>query len=196
MPSAALNKWHSVRVSRITRLRRAHTAYLRTAYGRRTGAEEINHSLVLHLASEFQGFARDLHNEGVAAVVAQLAPADPSRQKVLRIPYVITRKLDRGNATPSVLESDFGLLGFHLWTALSDHDASAGIWLKNLEALNRARNGVAHSDDAKIVAVVRSGWPLTLASIDVWQNSLDALAGALDNVLGRYLKNLLGKHVW
>jgi hypothetical protein len=196
MPSAALNQWRSVRVSRITRLRRAHTAYLRTDYGRRTGAEEINHSLVLRLASEFQGFARDLHTEAVAAVVAQLAPADPFRQEVLRAPYVSARQLNRGNATPAVLRYDFQLLGLHLWPALRAHDVSADVWQKNLDALNQARNGLAHADDTKIAAVVASGWSMTLSSIDVWQNSLDALAGALDDVLGRYLADFLGKHVW
>jgi hypothetical protein len=63
MTSVALNAWRSTRAGRLDRLRSAHTAIGGSGRGRRWVTEELNHALVLRLAAEFQGFARDLHEE-------------------------------------------------------------------------------------------------------------------------------------
>jgi hypothetical protein len=141
MSSVALVDWKSVRASRIERLRAAHFAFLRTGTGRKVGTTEIQHSLILRLASEFQGFARDLHTEAVGAVLDWLCPGDVGRQQVLQLPYLEGRRLDRGNADSAGLAHDFGLLGVGFWHTLGSRHKTARQWRVNLESLNATRNG-------------------------------------------------------
>jgi hypothetical protein len=54
------------------------------------------------LASEFQGFARELHDEAGVFVVRHLAPGNPQLQDVLHLPYAVNRKLNQGNADPAL----------------------------------------------------------------------------------------------
>src|SRR5258706_5507000 len=115
MPSAALQTWASTRTDRLDRLRAAHRAFGGRARGRRWETEELNHALVLRLASEFQGFARDLHDEAGLFVTRSVAYGNPRLQVTLRIPYTANRSLSRGNATRDSLATDFALFGIDLW---------------------------------------------------------------------------------
>jgi hypothetical protein len=117
MVSASLVSWRSARLRRLDRLRAAHDLY-GSGPGRRWETEELNHALVLRLASEFQGFARDLHREALDAVVLTVGRSAPGMAAVLSIPYVSARRLDRGNADPQALNKDFGLFGMRLWAEL------------------------------------------------------------------------------
>lgn len=58
MSSAALTSWRTDRAARLDRLVAAHAAVGGAGPGRRWVTEELNHALILRLASEFQGFAR------------------------------------------------------------------------------------------------------------------------------------------
>src|SRR5690348_9491697 len=100
MSSAALSTWASVRSDRIDRLRAAHEAFGGSGRGRRWVTDELNHALILRLASEFQGFSRDLHNEAGLVLTGAIAPGNQQLQDNLRIPYTANRKLDQGNADP------------------------------------------------------------------------------------------------
>src|SRR5580698_3666475 len=108
MSSASLLTWTSARTDRIKRLRAAHQAFGGTGPGRRWVTDELNHALILRLASEFQGFARDLHDEAGSFVARFLAPGDQQLQGSLRLPYTLNRKLNQGNADPGTLGNDFG----------------------------------------------------------------------------------------
>lgn len=68
--------------------------------------DELNHALVLRLASEFQGYSRDLHNEAGLVLTRSVAPGNQQLQDNLRIPYTANRKLDQGNADPGSLGAD------------------------------------------------------------------------------------------
>src|SRR5688572_2674942 len=118
MVSAALSEWRSARDTRLNNLLGAHVAVGGSAAGRRGATEALNHALVLRLASEFQGFCRDLHDEAVRLLVETLAPGDLKLQEILARPYLAARKLDRGNAEPGGLGHDFGLLGMTMWPDL------------------------------------------------------------------------------
>lgn len=195
MPSAALQAWATSRTERIDRLREAHAAYGR-GRGRRWKTEELNHALVLRLASEFQGFTRDLHNESVIFIARTVAPT-PAIEVVLRIPYTANRKLDYGNAGPGNLGTDFALLGVQIWADLRTHyPVRAPEWSKKLEALNTARNGIAHDDASKRAKVKGDGWPMTLSSVDLWKSALDGLAKGMDRVVGEYLESMFGVPPW
>ncbi len=161
----------------------AHIAVGGSRAGRRWATEELNHALVLRLASEFQGFCRDLHDEALGGLLLAVAPADSLMRKVLRFPYRTCRSLDRGNADPACLGNDFGLIGVRLWQELREkYPMRAEEWRSRLELLNDARNGIAHDDETKLAKVREAGWPLTLASVRKWRRALDGLAKAMDDV--------------
>jgi hypothetical protein len=96
MASTSLMMWAAARANRIKRLRAAHEAFGGTGPGRRWVTDELNHALILRLASEFQGFARDLHDETGAFVARCLAPGNQQLQDSLRIPYTLYRKMNQG----------------------------------------------------------------------------------------------------
>jgi hypothetical protein len=189
--------WAAARADRIKRLRAAHEAFGGTGPGRRWVTDELNHALILRLASEFQGFARDLHNESGLFVARSLAPGDQQLQRSLRLPYSLNRKLNQGNADPGTLGNDFSLFGIELWPELqARYPSHAKGWNQKLSALNTARNGIVHDDSAKIARVQGDGWPLTLRSVDRWKSSLDGLTRGMDSVVGGQLKLKYGTSPW
>jgi hypothetical protein len=159
--------------------------------------DELNQALILRLASEFQGFARDLHDEAGLFVASYLAPGNPQLQDSLRIPYTVGRRLSQGNADPGTLGNDFGLFGIALWAELNArYRDRARDWNLKLAALNLARNGIVHDDGAKVARVQADGWPLTLRSVDRWKSALDGLARGMDLVVGGQLKLVYGAAPW
>jgi len=197
MSSASLSTWASARTDRIKRLRAAHQALAGTGPGRRWVTEELNHALILRLASEFQGFARDLHDETGVFVARCLAPGNLQLQDVLLLPYAVNRKLNQGNADPGTLGNDFSMFGIVLWMALqARYQTRAKEWNQKLAALNMARNGIVHDDGAKVARVQADGWPLTLQSVDRWKSALDGLTQGMDRVVGGHLKLAYGAPPW
>lgn len=197
MPSAALGQWRSIRKSKLDNLLAAHVAVGGSNAGRRWATEELNHAIILRLASEFQGYCRDLHDEAVQVVVGVAAPADPRLRQVLALPYRSARRLDRGNAEPGGLGNDFALLGVTLWPDLrTRYPAKGPEWRRKLGLLNDARNGIAHDDADKIAGVTAAGWPLTLPSIRRWRSALDGLAEGMDHVVGDSLRHLVKVEPW
>ena len=86
--------------------------------GRKWNTDQLNRSLVLAVAAEFQGFARDLHDVCVDAFVAEAAPRNAALRTVLRAQLTENRALDKWNATPGNLGADFGRFGIALWPDL------------------------------------------------------------------------------
>ena len=157
----------------------------------------LNHSLILRLASEFQGFARELHQDTSEAVVAAFAPGNMARQIVMRRPYLTGRRLDRGNADPDALRQDFGLFGVDFWPELDRrYPGRAPGWRHHLRLLNTARNGLAHDDEQRISEVLGQGWLLTLPFVHRWRNTLDGLANGMDHVIGHYVHRTFGVRPW
>jgi hypothetical protein len=165
MPSLALITWQNDRTARLDRLEAAPASLDGMGPGARKLTEELNHALVLRLATEFQGFVRDLHDEAASALVAALAPHNPPRQERLRVPYEHARRVDRGNADPEALRRDFELFDLHLWDELRHRNPKRGRrWRDRLGLLHEARNGLAHADGQKLARVVALGWPITIRS--------------------------------
>ncbi|WP_344315332.1 hypothetical protein [Fodinicola feengrottensis] len=182
---------------KLDRLMQTHVIVAGSGSGRRWAAEELNHAIVLRLASEFQGFCRELHTEAVDFVADVLSRGDHGLKVMVRFPYEHGRRLDRGNADPSALGSDFGLLGMRIWDALrSTYPAKGELWRRKLELLNAARNGIAHDDQTKLGVVRAAGWPLTLASARSWRAGLDGLVVGMDHVVKRHVQDTLKVSPW
>jgi hypothetical protein len=182
---------------RLDRLLSAHLAVGGSGAGRRWATEELNHAILLRLASEFQGFCRDLYDEAVESLVHAASPGDIDLRRTLAVPFVAARRLDRGNAEPGTLGNDFGLLGIPLWPELKARYPSKGEqWRRKLELLNEARNGIVHDDTGKLEKVHAAGWSTTLSDIRRWRSGLDGLAAAMDHVIGHHLCRLLKVTPW
>jgi hypothetical protein len=197
MASNALVEWRTVRSVRIDRLMQAHVLVGGVGSGRRWATDEINHALVLRLTSEFQGFCRALHDEAIVAIMDAVAMGDASLRDALRKVYTAARRLDRGNAEPGGLGSDFSLFNMRLWEALQiRYPARTRDWSRELELLNEARNALAHDDQAKLIKVRSAGWPATLESVRRWRGALDGLAAAMDEVTRDHLADMLKTTPW
>jgi hypothetical protein len=106
--------------------------------------------LVITLAAEFQGFARDLHDDGTSALLSGSedgVPIPATLVAVVRPLLSSNRRIDRGNADPSALGEDFGRFGLSWWMALTALDprthldrstCNASLWLAT-ESLTRTR---------------------------------------------------------
>lgn len=85
MASVALATWRTARSSRLDQLFAVHDRIdPRSGPGRRVGTEQLNLALMVALAGEWQGFARDLHDEAVDFFVGEVAAAgsDPGAERL------------------------------------------------------------------------------------------------------------------
>jgi len=189
MTSQALLIWRTDRQSRLDKLFSAHYTLGGKGRGRRWTTEQINWALVLLLAAEFQGFARDLHDEAGDFFVRQAAEGNVVLESVIKRQIRHGRKLDHGNAQPASLGADFELLGLLLWAALKIRCPNmAKKWHKNLVRLNETRNALAHSH-----AVAIRNLMVNLDIIRSWRKSMDGLARKMDDVVAEYLRGLFGE---
>jgi hypothetical protein len=191
--SASRDDWLSSRVDRLNELFDTHTTLAGTLPGKRWGTEQINWATVLRIAGEFQGFARDLHDEASAYAVSRTALVSGATADLLRQYLTLNRQLDRGNAQPASLGSDFGRLGMSFWPDLTAHKVMASRWNDSLSRLNQARNGIAHDDQAKMRAVASAGWPLShRRTAERFLRDVKQLVDAMDIVVGAHLQTLFG----
>jgi hypothetical protein len=154
----------------------------------------LNEALVLRLAAEFQAFTRDLHDQASDQFAAWVAPGSATVQTVVRRRLTENRQLDRGNAHPASLGSDFGRFGFELWPALSArHRGPTQRHNQSLERLNQARNAIAHGDEAPLVTLRAEGFPLVLTTFRRWRQDVEGLAANLDFEVAAQLGRLFGK---
>jgi hypothetical protein len=195
--SISLRKWRTDRALKLDRLMQAHIIVGGSGAGRRWATEELNHAIVLRLASEFQGFSRDLHSEATVCVVKVLAQGDRRLEEVMQLLYKTGRRLDRANADPGTLGNDFAMLGLEFWPDLRIRYPQMGErWRRSLEALNNARNAVAHDDEERLRRSYTAGWPLTLESVRRWRKGLDGLAAGMDHLTGRHIEQLWKVTPW
>lgn len=197
MVSTALLTWQGKRSNGLANLESAHSALTTGFRGRQWLTEEINHALIVRLMSELQGFARDLYDESVTVFVNPAVVPAPWLRPLLVTQFRTARALDRGNAGPSNLGSDFGRLGVKLWDELG---TAYGVsqrkgWNDAVERLNEARNAIAHNNPDQL-AGARATQPLTIKTVRKWRKDLDGLVVGMDNVLGKYLATVSGSHPW
>lgn len=192
VPSSALTAWTTTRAAHIDDLLAAHTALGGSGPGRRWRTEQLNWATTLALAAEFQGYCRDLHDLTTDEFAQWTGQLNGALQHVITARLTEGRQLDRGNAHPGSLGSDFGRFGLQLWKELARRrPARASKWREALEALNDARNGIAHADASKIAGLVQRGYPLSqLRTTRRFRGALDGLAPMLDDVVADHLGRL------
>jgi hypothetical protein len=192
--SHARAEWLTKRSNRIDELVSAHAMVRQPGPGGQWRTGQINAAIVVRVAVEFQGYSRDLHDEAVDHMANHLTATSGAIASVFRSSLTLNRALDKVNAQPSSLGSDFGRLGMAFWPALkAAFPATAGYWHTELETLNEARNGLAHHDEAKLRSVADAGSPTgQLATARRFRRSMNNLVGGIDTVVGNHLQSLIG----
>lgn len=193
MPSISHRRWATSRANALDEIALAHAAVGGPGRGRRYVTQQVNQAYAVLLASQFQGFCRDLHSESVGYLITAIAPPPPLRLLV-QAEFTRGRQLDRGNAQASSLGADFGRLGINFWAEVDNHDPRNGTRRGLLEVLNTWRNAIAHQDfdPAKLGGTMT----LRLAQVQRWRAVCRRLAQSFDEVMRNHLQALTGAPPW
>lgn len=191
MSSKAYRRWISTRAAELDQMENAHSAVGGKVRGRRYTTDQINHAYAVLLASQFQGFCKDLHSESVEALTGVIEPL--ILRPVIRRELTRERKLDRGNANPGNLGEDFGRLGVAFWSEVEKLSPKNAARNKALETLNHWRNAIVHQD----LASPRLGSSkLRLAQVRIWRVACGKLAWSFDRVMQERIIIVTGKSPW
>ncbi len=144
------------------------------------------------LASQFQGFCRDLHDECIHHLARAMPSADLKR--IVREEFELHRRLDAGNPNTGNIGADYNRLGLIFWTAVEADHARNSDRRAALDALIQWRNAIAHQnfDPAKLGG--RS--TILLHEVRAWRSACDGLAWSFDRVMWTYLHGLTGTAPW
>jgi hypothetical protein len=191
MPSRSLLEWQTVRSQALDEIEYAHRGVAHSRRGSRYATQQVNHAYVVLLASQFQGFCRELHSECIDFVVNSIIP--PARASVCEEALKRNRALDRGNANPANLGSDFGIFRINFWDKVVGFDARNSDRRDYLYELNRWRNAIAHHDfnPAKLGSTV-----LRVRRVRAWRAACEQLAISFDEVLHRHFATAMGVSPW
>jgi len=180
--------WQTESTQELDELEAAHSAVGGSGRGRRYATEQINHAYLVMLAAQFQLFCRGLHDETTSHVCATTKPAH--LQDVLRTLLSQGRKLDRGNAYPGGIGSDFGRFGISFWDRVLALDRRNRRRQAKLELLNHWRNAIGHQDFNKPELGGRN--TITLPDVRRFRKACDGLTVAFDEVMRLYLEQDVG----
>lgn len=89
----------------------------------------------LALSAEFQGFARDLHDEVADAVLRQVERESKLGGRLLRDLLGEGRAIDHGNVRPKNLAKDFRRFDLELWDVMEARDRRTSARREKLEEL-------------------------------------------------------------
>jgi len=180
-------RWQGERADRLEELLTEHSRMGGAGVGRRTETQQINWALILQLAAEFQGFARDLHADATDVFASWAAGGQLQLETAISALLSRQLKLDKGNAHKDSLSDAFERFGLQWWPALQLRSGHTVRRQAQLELLNRARNAIAHSNAAQIAKLRGEGYPLTLVTARRWRSSLNGLARTMDAELSVHL---------
>ncbi|MPZ33868.1 MAG: hypothetical protein GEV13_23235 [Rhodospirillales bacterium] len=193
--SLALDFWLEIQSSRLDEFEGAHKAVGGSGRGRRFATQQINRAYAVLLAAQFQAFCRLLHDECTRALIGSIPSAD--LQVVARANFFTGLAMDRGNANPGNIGSDFGRLGLKLWDELNALNPKNALRNKQLNELNVWRNANVHEDFRD-----RGTFPagqrtiLRLPKVREWRRTCDSLASDMDGLMHGYVGKLMGRPPW
>src|SRR5262249_56289494 len=95
MPSLAFQDWSVRRAAALDEIEHAHRSVGGTGPGRRYLTQQINQAYAVLLASQFQGFCRELHEDCVDHLVASVV--SPVLLPLYRDNLLFGRQLATGN---------------------------------------------------------------------------------------------------
>ena len=206
MSSFALQAWQQTRSRQLDELDAAHGAVGGHGPGRRSATLQLNHAYAVVLASQFQGFCRDLHSEcadvvtnaidaaGASTAVDGSALADIALTALTR-----NRQLDRGNASAGSIGADFKAFDLDIWDAARQLDARTSLRVRRLDQLNVWRNAIAHQDfdfSRHQRELLGDASRLGLGDVRAFRSSCNGLAVTFDSALAEHLETIVGGRPW
>lgn len=188
--SHSLEWWRTTRRAGLDQIEAAHASVGGTGPGRRYATLQVNHAYAVLLASQFQGFCRDLHSEAADVVASAVRPEE--LQPLVKQRLVAGRQLDGGNAQPASIGADFGrFFASKFWDEVERLNPRHEQRRVELGLLNTWRNAIAHQNFAAVGAP-----DLRLAQVRSWRATCDILATAVDKALALRLRRLVGSMPW
>jgi hypothetical protein len=183
----------TTRARALDEIAQAHAAVGGTKRGRRYATQQINQAYAVLLASQFQGFCCDLYAECVDHLMVALSPPLALRP-IVHKGFTRGCLLDRGNAQPASLGTDFERLGINLWREVESFHPRNKARKADLGRLNEWRNAIAHQnfDPAKLGGATT----LRLTQVQRWRVALQHLARAFDRVTRMHLQTTTGSWPW
>lgn len=192
--SEALREWRGERCARLD----AVEAVLPRVGGARARqhftAQQMKRAYVILLAAQFQRFCADLHAECVDVMVEGVSP---NLKLIVVSNFLQGRQLDKGNAQPGNLGSDFGRLGVQLWPELKRWNPRSVAFQDLLLQLNIWRNAIAR-DDFSATSFFPKGSNTTLRSslVRKWRQACNQIALGMDIVMRDYVFGIKGALPW
>lgn len=204
--SFALQVWRQTRSRQLDELDAAHGAVGGRGPGRRSATLQLNHAYAVVLASQFQGFCRDLHSEcadvltnAIATTAAGASVDGSTLAGITLMGLARNRRLDRGNASAGSIGADFKAFDLDIWDAAKRVDARTARRARRLDQLNVWRNAIAHQDfDFSQHQRELVGDPVRLGLDDVraFRSSCNGLATTFDSALAGHLETIVGGRPW
>jgi len=191
MASTGFRRWTGERADQLDEFERVLGSLTGRGLSRRWAARQIAHAYAVLLASQFQGFCRDLHSECAEHIALAVAPR--TLRTLVRAEFAHARRLDRGNPNPGNIGSDFNRLGLSFWTCVFRDDSRNDARQRKLQELNQWRNAITHQDfDPASLEPPR----LTLRVVHSWRGACNGMAISFDRVMGDHLRSILGHASW
>jgi hypothetical protein len=194
MPSKSLRVWRTTRARALDEMENAHASIGGTGRGRRYATQQVNQAYAVMVASQFQGFCRDLHTESGIILIDYLSPPALLDQ-IIRNRFVEGRQLESRNAQASSVGSDFGWFGVEFWDQANAILADNKVAMKELERFNDWRNAIAHQNFRKVVTPPAQP-KLKLQQVRTWRALCNRLARTFDRLMRTYLTSLIGGPPW
>lgn len=193
--SLSLDVWQTSRRDLLNEIESAHASVGGSARGRRFATQQINRAYAILLAAQFQGFCSNFHSECARAILGAIPNSPVSG--IVRANLLFGRFLDRGNAGPGNIGSDFSRLGASLWDELYALDIRNRDRNRKLETLNIWRNAIAHDDFRNTTVFPRGrNTVLHLSTVRDWRRACNGVATDMDRSMRNYLAQLLGQVPW
>jgi len=192
MPSRALRAWQTRSRKVLDELEAAHAVVGGARRARTFARQQINQAYVVLLASQFQRFCRDLHDESVDHLTGQ--PVHGPLNMLVRNLLSEGRKLDRGNANAGNIGADFERLGVEFWDMVQKRRPVNRHRQRKLDELNGWRNAVAHQDFTRVGDGGTES--ITFTQVREWRSACNALAVEFDAVMRVYLGSVFGIPPW
>lgn len=200
--SPALTEWFGGRRANIDELMRAHAALGNAGPGAgpgrppKAGTEQINEALVLRVATEFQGFVRDLLDLATIKIVRGCG-CSPAYQAQVITAMSRGRMIDRGNPHLEAIKVDLRRLsvtdvGRKLAGANPSHATDAA----GLRQLMELRNALAHDDQDALAEFAQAGVRATKQYAAGSRACAGRTARALDKVVWDHLFAAFSTDPW
>lgn len=162
-------------------------------------SKPLAHAYIIVMLSEFQGFARDLHDLATERLVAASAAGAPYRPLLIE-GLTTGRAIDHGNATQHAMKRDFRRLGI----SAINIGAYNSRWLhpggtdsKTFDALVRLRNALGHGNATQLRTLISSGEVKDNVTRARHQLPvLNGYASALDHIVWDHLTKTTGSEPW